>query len=374
VKTPLLSVAGKLRMLGDLVLPAGWGRNGAAEADESIAAFVTRRFGAEAADKLAAPLLGGIYAGDVSSLSIRATFPQLSDIEDRYGSLVFGFYAAQNRDRARQWRGSTFRRLRDARRVWSWLKREGAHAPSPFLSLTGGMGSLVGAIAGSLPPSSVRTASPVRAIEREGDGFRVRLANQPALSADAVIVASPAHAAAQMLPWGRLTHELGGIPYVSTATVFFAFEASALPEMPAGAGFVAPRGEARLVAATWVTSKWDHRAPDGCILMRAFLSDAQSGVDLGSITDGGILALARSELERLMGPLPPTLFTRIFRYLRSNPQPLVGHPARLARIDQDLAAVPGLRVIGGAYDGVGIPDCVRQGKAAAERIAALIDA
>lgn len=355
VQTPLVSFAGKLRMLGDLLLP---GREQLPD-DESVEDFLARRFGREAAQKIAAPLLGGIYAGDIAELSVRATFPQLVELERAHGSLVRGFFAAQKKNGAR---GS----LREA---LSWMRRGEEAPPSPFLSLRRGMGALTDAIVARLPRGTVRTSAAVERLEREPSGrWRVVLVTGETLAADAVLLATPAHVAARLVPDPEAASELAGIPYVSTATVFFGFSREQVAHPLDGVGFIAPKGEGALIAGTWVSSKWDGRAPEGRVLVRAFLGGRRSVVDVAQTSDEELAATAHRELERLMGPLGEPELTRVFRYVDANPQPLVGHGARLARIERRLGALPGLYLAGAAYDGVGIPDCIRQGRAAADRI------
>jgi oxygen-dependent protoporphyrinogen oxidase len=356
LKTPLLSWPAKLRVLGDFFKGPGSG------GDESIHDFIARRFGAQATERLAAPLLGGIYAGDISELSILSTFPQLVQLEQRHGSLIRGFLSMQLADT--QSGAPSWPTL-----VKGWLKAPVDAAQSPFLSLRGGMGTLVGTLATRVGPSNIQLSQGVRAITRAGDGYRVRLDGGELLEADAVILAAPAHAAAQMVPSERLATELSGVPYLSTATVFFALCQADVACPLDGVGFVVPKGQARILAGTWVSSKWEARAPEGSALVRAFLGGSRGGVDVKTASDAELTEVARAELTRLMGPLGTARFTRVFRYIDANPQPVVGHAARLERIELELGRLPRLSVCGAAYRGVGIPDCVRQGRAAAAAVA-----
>lgn len=358
--TPLLSPLGKLRLLAEpLVRPSASG------ADESIEAFFTRRVGAEAARRLAGPLLGGIYAGDVSQLGMAGTFPQLAAMERKYGSLLRGFLAQTLGS------GGANAERPTARDVYRWLRRsDEARAASPFLSLRRGMGALIDALARALPAGSVRTSAPVDAvIPRDGGGFLVRTPGQ-SFEADAVILAAPAHAAARLVGDGELARELGAIPYVSTGIVFFALEKSKVAHDLNGFGFIVPPGEASVLAGTWVSSKWQGRAPEGRALVRAFVGGARDPGRVVASSDDDLVQLTRSELERLMGPLGEPLFTRVYRYTDASPQPLVGHAERVGRIRRKLQALPGLHVAGAAYDGVGIPDCIRQARDAAGRVVA----
>ncbi len=367
LSTPLLSWEGKLRVLGDLLLPSGWGRPAGAE--ESLAAFIRRRFGDEVARVLADPLLGGIYAGDAETLSAEATFPQLVRLEARHGSLIRALALAPlagtgPRAPAPVAPGAVSPGG-GLRALLRWLRRAEAQAPSPFLTLRPGLGALIDALVARLPPGALRLGAAATAIEPLPDGYAVACAGGDRLRADAVIVAAPAHEAARLVPDARLGRELAAIPYVSTATVFLGFDAVAMRHPLDGVGFIVPCGEARVAAGTWVSSKWAGRAPPGSVLLRAFVGGARDPHALDTHDDKELADLALAELERLMGSLGRPRLRRVFRHVAANPQPVVGHLARLARIETRLAALPGLYVTGAAFDGVGMPDCIRQGEAAA---------
>jgi oxygen-dependent protoporphyrinogen oxidase len=368
--TPLLGAASKLRMLGDLMLPAR-----STKEDESIASFITRRFGTAAAERLAAPLLGGIYAGDIGELSVHATFPQLVELERRYGSLIVGLFSAQAKSQAAGLpaSGRPRRRLSRALDVARWLRRQDGHAPSPFCSLRSGMGRLIDALAEKLPSGAARVGVKVVGLTRIAGAWHARLADGGVLVADAVVLAVPAHVAAGLVPDSVASNELAAITYHSTATVFAAFRREDVAHSLDGMGFVVPPGEGEILAATWVSSKWSGRAPAGHVLIRAFVGGAKGAGSafVERADDRELVALSLAELCRLMGPLGQPLFSRVFRYLRANPQPLVGHNARLERLRERLTELPGLYLAGAAYEGVGIPDCVRQGREAANR--ALLD-
>lgn len=358
MKTPLLSLAGKLRMLREPLV-----RKRDTTEDESIFDFFARRLGQEAAEKLAGPLLGGIYAGDVRELGIGATFPQLAELERRHGSLLRGLLAEELSRAGKNAGGSP-----SVRDVVQWLRRRGAvQAASPFLSLRGGMGTLIDALLSVLPAGAVRTGSPVRSLARDGSRFRLTTEGGSTLAADAVILACPAHMASRLVGDQEAERELSSIRYVSTATVFFGLDGKRVAHDLRGFGFIVPPGEAEILAATWVSSKWEGRAPAGHALIRAFVGGARDPRRVESSTDDELSELARRELERFMGPLGTPHFTRVHRYVSANPQPCVGHLEKLSRIRDRLAAIPGLYVAGSAYEGVGIPDCVRQAEGAAAR-------
>jgi oxygen-dependent protoporphyrinogen oxidase len=359
LETPLVSFRGKLRMLLEPFVPPRRGRG-----DESMLEFLRRRLGSEGATALAGPLLSGIYAGELGELSILSTFPQLVELEERYGSLMRGFLALELKrggaPDARPGLGSVIR----------WLRRSGAaQAPSPFRSMKGGMGTLIDTLAAKLPPGAVRRGAAVTAIERAAGGaFRIVTAAE-SFVADAVVLATPAHVAAKLLPDPEVARELARIPYVSTATVFFGLDTAQVKSDLRGFGFIVPPGEANVLAGTWVSSKWRGRAPDGMALVRAFVGGARDPERVASSSDDELVAFAKRELERLMGPLGAPRFTRVYRYENANPQPRVGHGALLERLRARCAStLPGLHLVGAAYDGVGIPDCVRQARGAAAAV------
>ena len=361
--TPLLSPAGKLRMLGDLLLPAHFL---APEDDESIAAFVARRFGREAADRLAAPLLGGIYSGDAETLSLRSTFPQLAEYERAHGSVVFGMFAAQvpGASHSRS-------RLGQLRALLRWMRRGDKLLPSPFASFPRGMGQLVDALLSKLPEGTVRRGAEVVRLHPPATReklWTVELAGGERLAADGVLLAAPARVCAGLVPDAELSRELLAIPQGSTATVFIGLDRAGVAHPLDGSGFVVPKGQGRILAATWVSSKWEGRAPAGKVLLRTYLGGARDPELLSTASDAELVSLARTELERLMGHLGQPELTRVFRYVDSRPQPVTGHGARLERIRAGVRRLPRLELAGAAYDGVGIPDCIRQAETAVSRL------
>jgi oxygen-dependent protoporphyrinogen oxidase len=239
------------------------------------------------------------------------------------------------------------------------------------------MGGLIDAIANDLEGKvEVRTRTAAREVTRllEGDP-RGRFAVETesgVLYGDHVVFASPAHVVASLLrPLdAAIAGDLEQIPHVSTATVFLAFRRQDVAHPLDGVGFIVPRTEGRpILAGTWVSSKWAGRAPDGHVLVRAFFGGA-FGEELLERDDAGLVALARGELSALMGLQAEPEFTRVFRFDRASPQMNVGHLDRMARVHARLQEHPGLYVAGGGYDGVGIPDCIKQGEAVAAKILA----
>ncbi len=330
----LLSDEGRARLAAEPGLPPE-----PPGADESIASFVTRRLGREAYERLVEPLMTGIYGGDGEQLSLQATFPGLRALELEHGSVLRG--------------------LQDqAQLAGTW---------PPFLSLRGGMGALADAVAGSLTRARLVTGGSVARIRR---GFDVELDDGETVQADGVVVATPAHATAELL--ADLSDDLAvahaEIPHASSAIVTQAFREHDLGGPLDGYGYVVPRSSGSdALAATWSSSKWESRAPSGYALVRVYLGRFGSR-DVAALPDDELLMLARDELATVgIGSEPVRTWTH--RWPRGMPQYVLGHPERLARIDAALASLPGLALAGAAYGGVGIPDCIASGEAAAESIA-----
>ncbi|MGH7270121.1 MAG: protoporphyrinogen oxidase [Polyangiaceae bacterium] len=338
-RSRLFSLRGKLRMAAEVFVPP---RAYGADGDESIAHFAERRLGREAAERLVAPLLGGISGGDASDLSVHAAFPQLVAMEREHGSLIRGMRAA--------------RRAREA---------AGTEGESTFLSLEGGIEELPKALVARLTEGGVdlRASAYVRGMARNGAaGWTLRIDGGESLEADAVLLAIPAGAAARLL--GEVDPEgaaaLGELRQGSTSTVFLGYRSADVLHPLGGVGFVVPPAEGRsILACTWVSSKWRGRAPAGHVLVRAFLGGSMAGSDEEAID------LARGDLRALMGLGAEPVLSRVFRFEQASARMLVGHLGAMRRLKERLAVrVPGVRVAGGGYEGIGIPDCVRQGREA----------
>ncbi len=374
-RSRLLSPAGKARLLLEPFLPRR-----AEVADESLAGFFRRRIGDQASRRLVEPLVRGIYGGDAESLSLRATFPQLAEIERRYGSLIVGL--------VRQARTSGPQPGVEASGASPSTGPEGAAAPrdrpaggeTAFLSLRRGMGTLVERLRLALPSGSVRARSEATALRWFADGgpasgervqaldgdFQVELATGESLAADAVILTTPPVEAARLV--ARLDAELaslvGGIRSGSSVTVALGFDRRLVSHPLRGYGFVVPEAVGGpLLACTWASSKFPGRAPAGSALVRAFLAHPESLLDRD---DREVTAVAMDALRPILGlPGEPSL-ARVHRWRQALPRYAVGHPERLADIERRLVAIPGLFLAGAAYRGVGIPDCIRDGEKAAE--------
>ncbi len=347
--SPLLSLAGKLRMGVELLVPAK--RDGK---DETIADFITRRLGTEALDKIAEPLMSGIYNAEAERQSLLATFPRFRELEEKHGSLIRGMLMAQRASRSHQ-------------------GTERGGSPSMFVSLQAGTQELIEALV-SKASAGLRLNTAVTGVTQEDKTYRLALSDGTSVVADAVIVTSPAYAAADLLrPLSPSAAEgLSTIRYVSTGTLSMAFRAGEIDHPLDGFGLVIPRSEGRPInAITWTSSKFNHRAPAGYVLLRVFFGGSRYPGMLEK-TDVELVAIAQSELAALLGIRAQPILHRIYRWHEANPQYDVGHSQRIDAIEAALPA--GIYVAGSAYRGIGIPDCVHQAQQIAERLLETIKA
>jgi len=365
--SPLFSLGTKIRMGLELLHPPR-----PSTEDESVAAMVERHFGKEAVDRLADPLLSGIYGGDASQLSARTVLPKLVEMEAEYGSLTRGMLAAHKKMKAAM-----------AARAASPSFAVGAKPPSPrgiFTTLRGGMQQMIDAIGAKLDGRFVRLNTSVRAMQRAEDGWQVTSFSDVAgrtENYDAVIMASPARTAGSLLSTvdAELGQDLQGIPYSSSITMNLVFDETQIGELPEGFGFLVPASSGRaLLACTFTHRKFVGRTAPGKAVLRAFLGGINQE-RLMDEPDNVLIATVRRELSEILGPrvLGPHIepeHVQVNRWRSAMAQYAVGHQDRMKRINQHVAALPGLALAGNAYDGIGIPDCIRLGRQAAKRMLA----
>ena len=344
VTTRAFSLSGKLRMAAEYVLP---GRPAAA--DESIASFMGRRFGREAVEYLADPLLAGIHGGDAERLSMRALFPRFVEMERQHGSLIRGFRAG--------------------------AKGRSGPPAAPFVAPLGGLSEMVDALVGALPTASVRTGIRVDAIESIGRlGYRLHLSSGATMIADAVLLATPPRITAPLVR--ALDPALAGacarIPSVSVVTAALAYPRRAVRHPLRGTGVVVPRSEGMAISAlTWVSSKWEGRAPADHVLLRAYLGGARDpgAIDLSS---DAIVLRAQRDIARLLGVTGDPVLARVYRWPHASAQQEVGHLALVAQIEDCLAGHQGLFISAAGFRGSGIADCVADGRRQAHAAAAAV--
>jgi oxygen-dependent protoporphyrinogen oxidase len=371
--TRLFSFPTKVRMGMELLLPP----RPHGDADEAVATLVERHFGAEAVERLADPLLSGIYGGDATQLSARAVLPRLVEMEHEYGSLTRGMLAAhkQMRDKAKA-AAKTNGALNGNGNGNGHAAANGRPARATFTALRGGMQQMVDALAARLDSARVRLATAVSGLARVEGRWRVT-AGGSAEFYDAVIVASPAWAAGVLLRPvdAELGEDLGAIPYSSSITVNLIYDEAKLGRLPDGFGFLVPCSEGRaMLACTFVHRKFIGRTPPGKVVLRAFLGGMKNE-DLLAEPDATLVATVQRELREIlgasvMGPLVQPEHAQVNRWRRAMAQYAVGHQERMGRIAARVATLPGLRLAGNAYEGIGIPDCIRLGRRAAKELVA----
>jgi len=340
--SPLFSRTAKLRMAQELFHPPR-----AAEADESVASLVERHYGAEMVDRLADPLLSGIYGGQAASLSVRAVLPRFAEMERTHGSLGRAMLSARKKS----------------------LRPANASIPPLFTSLKNGVQQLVYALVSRLHSSSIVTNTFVQAIQPEAGGWTVS-AGLKSGHFDAVILALPTHAAAKLLSICShdLSSELAAIGYSSSITVGLGYNREVRHALPPGFGFLVPRSEGkRLLAATFVHNKFPRRAPEDRALLRCFFAGSNAE-NIWPLSDDAIIAVVRNELQQILGLRATPLFARVYKWKCAMAQYGVGHLERLDRIERLRQQVPGLALAGNGYRGIGIPDCIRSGQEAVKRV------
>jgi protoporphyrinogen/coproporphyrinogen III oxidase len=343
VTTPLLSFKTKLRMAAELFSAAR-----KSVADESVGEFVRRHFGQEMVDRVAEPLLAGVYGGNAEHLSIRAVLPRFAEMEREHGSLVRATLKAKAKAKA------------------AAQAKPGAKPQPLFTSLKNGMQQMVEALVAALPQSSIRLQQQNLVVRPVNDDWQIENAGIPEKFQE-VLLAVPAPAAAGILRQFHpaLIEGLARIQYTSSVAVALAYDQA---DLPAGHGFLVPRSEGRkIMACTFVHKKFPHRAPDGKKMLRCFFSSSRMP-DLLTHSDEALQQIARQELKEILGLNAEPRFARTFRWDRAMAQYETGHLERVAEMEKILAEAPGFHIIGNSFHGIGVPDCIKSARQAVEQI------
>ncbi len=351
LKSGLLTVGGLIRMGLDLVMPAK-----RPTGDESLASFFRRRFGRQAFERMMEPLMAGIYAGDAEQMSLKATFPRFLELEQEHGSVIRGMMSAQ-------------------------ATTTGEPKASPertmFVSLKNGLEDLVTALVRRLTDQGVTLRNGVaveslrvRSHQLGRWTYDVMLGDGSALSVDSLVLATPAYVSADLLR--PLTPIASGlldmIPYASTATIAIVYPASVIGGAVQGFGFVVPRVEQRdLIAATWTSIKWPHRAPPAQLMVRCYVGGVGREAIL-QLDDQALVNRVKAELRQICGVTAEPTYVEVNRWMKAMPQYQLGHLERLEQAEGTLSRYGGLVLTGAAYRGVGIPDCIRHGDSAADKV------
>ncbi|HIW32256.1 MAG TPA: protoporphyrinogen oxidase [Candidatus Paenibacillus intestinavium] len=340
LQSELISPEGKLAALADLLKEAR-----PAERDESLGGFLARRIGTELVAKIAEPLLAGIYAGDLYKLSLNATFPQFAQSEQQFGSVIVG--SRHNK------------RVADA--------QNNGKKPVTFMTFRKGLSTMVDALEKALSTITLQLNSKVDRLEKSTDGYIVHLQGGAQLQAKGVIMTTPAFVSSKLLNPYINTEALANIRYVSVANVVMAFDRASFGVDFDGSGFLVPRSEGlHITACTWTSNKWLHSSPEDKVLLRCYVghSEDQQSVKLD---DESLIAAVREDIRKSVGVTVEPIFTEITRLNHSMPQYPIGHVDAIRNMRIELSAqLPGVWVTGAAFDGVGLPDCIRQGKAGAQ--------
>lgn len=345
LKTGLISPMGKVRAAMDVFLPSKKGSE-----DESLGDFVERRLGKEVLENITEPLLGGIYSGNARKISIKATFPHFLALERKHGSLIKGMMKGKLPP------------------VESSQYPEAARK-SMFLTYKHGMQTLIDGLTKAMPDIQLLTECDVKSISAKEHQYTVQVSTGESIQADGLIMALPASEAARLLSDEPGTKWLQKINYVSVANIALAYDAASISFPLNGTGFVIPRKEGKdLTACTWTSSKWNHAAPKDKVLLRCYVGNEEAQ-DWVQLTDGQLVQKVRSDLEEIMGITAKPLFSEVTRAVKAMPQYPVNHVEELAAVRQELHRTsPGVFLCGAGYEGVGVPDCVLQGKKAASDV------
>jgi oxygen-dependent protoporphyrinogen oxidase len=377
VTSGIFSPAGKVRMAMDLLLPR---RNMNDNSDESLAQFVRRRLGREALERMAQPMIGGIYTADPEQLSLRATMPRFLEMERTHRSLIRALRGSsptvrEGEGRGQEASGARYSLFLSFDRGMQLLTDK---LEKRISNLKSQISNLKSEIADDVPSSqiAIRVNTAVESLSLEhqplthvlSPEWKVRTSRNESLAADAVCLALPAFASSRLLRDidHRLASGLEGISYASSATINLAFKREDIPHALDGFGFVVPFIERRsLMACTFSSVKFAGRAPEGCELLRAFVGGALQP-EMLALPEAELISRVRADLHDLLGIERPPLFTEVSRWEQSMPQYHVGHVDRVKRIRERVTSLPRLALAGNAYSGVGIPDCIRSGESAAD--------
>jgi oxygen-dependent protoporphyrinogen oxidase len=349
--TPILSPLGKLRAGLELLIPSRKD-----DIDETMASFVCRRLGREVFERLVEPLVSGVYAADMDKLSVLATLPRFREMERQYGSLIWAMQRQLKANKA------------------AHLAEQSGARYSMFVTLRRGLSVIGETIAQKLPPGSLQLNTEITQIDKTPEGKWTVQTKDETLTFDAVILAALARDTSKVLrnTLPTLAEKLGKIEHEGTAIATFAFEGAQIKQEFHGLGFVVPKIEQNpILAGSFSSIKYEHRAPQGKFLIRIFAGGARNP-ELASMPEEQLVPLLLGALRKIIRIDGEPLFTTVAHWANTMPQYNVGHRERIREIESLVAAEPSLALAGNAFCGVGIPNCIQTGFTAAEKIASRV--
>lgn len=340
ITTGLFTPLGKLRAAADFILPRG-----SNEGDQSLGQFFRRRLGGEVVENLIEPLLSGIYAGDIDKLSLQSTFPQFEDVEKKYRSLILGTKASQPKTKSPK-------------------EKKGQ-----FQTLNTGLSSLVEAIQSQLPVELIWLGDKVTSIQKLDHGYKLSTEKRGESTFDYVVLATPHQVSSKLLSSFEILDEFKSIPSTSVATVALAYPLEAINQKLEGTGFVVSRNSPyTITACTWTHKKWPHTAPAGKALLRCYVGKA-TDEEIVFKTDDEIIQAVKSDLFTILGISEEPEFIEITRWKESMPQYMVGHKDRVQKMKTKVKEkLPNFFITGSSFEGLGLPDCINQGKKVVDEI------
>lgn len=343
--TGMFSPVGKLRAGLDYVLPRG-----KAKADQSLGYFFRRRFGDELVENLIEPLLSGIYSGDLDEMSMKATFPNFLELEQKHRSLMIGLQKTMPKS-----------------------KRSTGKKPGQFFAFKNGFSTLVEALEQEIGQTTIMRNHAVDHIEKKDHGYHVLLDSGDVLKADAVVMATPHTVLSKVFSKFPIFDTLQQVPVGSVANVAMGFDSKSLKKLPDGTGFVVSRNsKVQITACTWTHRKWPQAVPTGKAMLRCYVGRPDNP-EVVNLSDEEIIALVRKDLQKVMKIKQAPEFAVVTRWRNKMPQYTVGHVERLQAVREQMpAGLPGVFLAGSSYEGVGVPDCIDQGEQAVEQVLAFL--
>ena len=335
--TAIFTAEGKKRALVEPTI-----EKGEAVDEQSLGAFMRRRFGDEAVNRLISPMLSGIHSGDIDEMSLMSTYPNFYQLEQKYGSVMKGLQATMPTAPVKKKAGGVFFSFKD------------------------GLETLIHRLHEKLADDTVVLGNKVEEIEKSEQGYEISLDNGETLEAATVIIATQHTAVPAMLSKYNFAKELEQIPTVSTANIVMAFDEEAIENDLDGTGFqVAREGEIEMTACTWTNKKWPTTTPEGKVLLRVYVGQP-SKQEFMNLTDEEVTSSVLKELKKVMTIKTEPEFVVVTRWNNARPQYNVGHHELVSRVRERFSSeLPGVQIVGSSYDGAGIPDCVANGKEAA---------